>query len=96
MRSKAEQLDGIRCLVNPYQEVVVFDVAFHAALVYAVEFMRLHVWGYGLTLFQIMHNGKQFCNLYWVVCIPFEVLFELCGTLLLFSLQYGFNECLRA
>ena len=59
MRSKAEQLDGIRCLVNPYQEVVVFDVAFHAALVYAVEFMRLHVWGYGLTLFQIMHNGKQ-------------------------------------
>ncbi len=77
VRTQAQQLDGVRRLVNPYQQEVILHMALYATLVDTMQLMGLVLRRHTTRLLKMPHHFAKSMNLALTMLVALQVLLEL-------------------
>ena len=81
MGAESYQLDYVGFLIPPYQECVVFHMAFHVSTIIARQGMRFVFFRYWQFILKQSENELQFLDNLRPIFISFEILLKLSGYL---------------
>lgn len=86
MGAETEERNGVARLVKPHQEEIALNVTFHAALIFAFEWVRAVFFRQLDFVAQLVKDRVKLFELLWLVEIAFQVFLELtCVAQLLYN-----------
>ena len=75
--TETQELDGVGGFINPDEQEIVFDVAFHATFVFAVELVRVVLCRYATVPFHVPDYFSQGVYFVGLVFVSLQVFLEL-------------------